>query len=365
MKKYIKEAVKELQSSDKTKIIITLKSKNDYKKNFIKLLYNKFILTVQTRLVPSHIKNFILRTTGMNVGCDVCVPHYIYFDPYFTELITLEKGSLIGGACTVHTHQIKGNKLTLGKIILKERTLVGGLSVLLPSAVVSKNSILSAYSELDKTIPEGEIWWGMPAKLINKLSKEDLEKYFKESDGDYKGYYKTFKKKVKDFLKDPEQKFLSIYYNGKRLNAGDDWWRARNFFRIWYNGIIIETTKFLPHCFIKTLLLKMAGVKIGKNCKIGKGVVFDHIFCDNITLEDNVILDDNVYLDGHDYTITKSAFGKTLIKKGAHLKHHTWAATGTEIGENTVIEPNSGANRVIPANEVWGGVPAKFIKKLR
>src|SRR3989344_6666200 len=199
MKKYVKDAVKELQDADKTKIIITLKSKNDYKKNILRLLYNKFILSIQKKIVPAHIKNFILGTTGMKIGYDVCIPHDIFLDPYFPELIYLEKGSLIGGASEVHTHQIKRNKLTLGKVILKERTLAGGISVLMPGSVINKNSILSAYSNLDKEIPENELWWGMPAKLVKKFSEEDIEKYFRSSDGNYKEYYKSFKKKVKDF----------------------------------------------------------------------------------------------------------------------------------------------------------------------
>ena len=107
----------------------------------------------------------------------------------------------------------------------------------------------------------------------------------------------------------------------------------------------------------------MEGARIGKNCRIGKGVVFDHLFGDNITLEDNVKIDDHVYLDGHEYTITQTVFGKTLVKKGVHIKKNSFVRIGTTIGENTIIEKNSMAQRFIPPNEVWGGMPAKFIRK--
>ena len=365
MKKYIKDAIKKLQSSDKRKITVVLKSKNDYKKNFLRRLYNKLILNIQKKVVPAHIKNFILRTTGMRIGRDVCIPHDIYFDPYFTELIILEDGSLIGGGSFIYTHEIKGKKLILGKCILKERTMIGGASTLLLGSLINKNSMLMFFSDLNSEIPEGELWGGKPAKRVMKFSKEDIDKYFIPSNGKYKEYYKEFKKEVKEFRKNKEKTYLKVYYNGKRLNAGDDWWRARSVFRIFYNGVIIEITRILPHCWIKTLLLRRVGAKIGKNCRIGKGVVFDHIYCDNITLEDNVTIDDNVYFDGHEYTITQTVFGRTLVKKGAHMKHHSFARTGTTIGENSVIEEYSMAQREIPPNEVWGGIPAKFIKKLR
>lgn len=362
MKQYVKLALRELLDTDKLKIEVVLQNKNDYKKNPFRLFYNKSVLLLQQKIVPCHLKNLILRTTGMKVGHDACVPHDIVMDPYFPELINLEKGCLVGGESEIISHEIKGDKLILGKVILRERTLMGGCSTMKPGSAINKNSILNMYSELDAEIPESELWGGKPAVQMMKFTPEDVDKFFRLSKKD-KGYYKTFRKQVKSFMKDPSQTYLKIYYDGNRLNAGNDWWRARNYFRIWYNGAIMEFTRFLGHSWFKTLLYRMIGVKIGKNVKIGKGVVFDHIFCDTITIEDNTVLDDHVYIDGHEYTMTQTVFGKTKIKKGAHLKHHAYVRTGTTIGEHTIIEPNSMCQREIPANEVWGGNPAKLIRK--
>src|SRR3989344_5937109 len=146
MKKYVKNTVKELLKSDKRKVEITLKSKNNYKKNPVRILYNKLILTVQKKLVACHCKNWLMRTTGMHVGKDACIPHDIYFDPYFPELIALKKGCIIGGGCKVIAHQIEGNKLTLGKCFLEERTMTAGLCELEPGAVLSRHSMLNLYS---------------------------------------------------------------------------------------------------------------------------------------------------------------------------------------------------------------------------
>ena len=362
MKKYVKNAVKELLKYDKRKIEITLKSTNDYKKNLARIIYNKLILTLQQKIVPSHFKNWLLRTTGMHVGYDACIPHDIYFDPYFPELIFLKKGSLIGGECRVVTHKIEDNKLTLGECVMEERTMSAGLCELEPGALLNKHSMLNLYSRLDTKTGEGELWGGKPAKLMKKFTPEEIDKFFRPSTRD-KNYYKRFKKSIKEFRKDPTQTYFKIHYDGKRLNAGMDWWRARNVIRIFYNGAIIELTRLLSHSFFKTLLLRLVGVKIGKDVHIGKGVVFDHIYCDSITVEDNVYIDDHSYIDGHEYTITQTVFGKTVIKKGAHLKHHSFARTGTTIGENSVLEPWSMAQRIIPDNEVWSGIPATFKKK--
>ncbi len=362
MKKYVRQELEKFQNSKKRVVEIKLKSKNDYKKGFLRLLYNKVIFFIQTRIVPSHFKNWLLRTTGMKVGYDACVPHYISFDPYFPELIELKRGCLVGGVLTIQTHELNGKTLRLGKVEVGERTLVGGLTTLKPGFKLNKNAMLMFFSESDAVIPAGELWGGEPAKRIKKFTPEEIEKYYRPSAND-PAYYQKFRRAVKEFLKDPERTYFKIQYDGKRLNAGDDWWRARNVFRIWWNGVLIELTALLPHSFLKTLLLRMVGIKIGKNCKIARGVVFDHLYGDNITLEDDVTIEENVYLDGHEYTITQTVFGKTLLKRGVVLKKNSYVRTGTTIGENTVIEENSWVQKEVPPNQVWGGRPAKFLRR--
>ena len=300
----------------------------------------------------------------MNTGHDCCIPHYIKFDPYFPELIYLEDGCLIGGASNLITHQVKGNKLILGKNVVEERVLMGGLSSMLPGSVIKKNSILMFYSDLEDVVPEGELWGGKPkAKFVMKFDQNTIDKFFIPSNGKYKEYYKEASKKIKNFLKDPESTYLKIHYNGKRLNAGDDWWRARNFFRIWYNGILVELARPFPHCWIKTLLFRMVGVKIGKNVKIGKRVVFDHLYGDLVSVGDNTTIDEDVYFDGHEYTITQTVFAKTNVGKNVHIKKGAYVRPGTQIGDNTTIETHSFVQREVEADSVYAGNPAKLIKK--
>ncbi|MBW2982302.1 hypothetical protein KY343_05465 [Candidatus Woesearchaeota archaeon] len=364
-KTQIKTKVKELlEDPNKKTVKIEIPEEKYINIKPIRSTFNKIIIQVSRKIVPSHIKNWLMRRAGLNIGHDVCLPNDIIFDPYFPELITVEDGALIGAPNKVMAHEYKDGILTLGKILVKKRVLVGAFSYLKPGAVINEKSILNFGSELNQEVPEGELWGDRPAKFWKKFTEEELEKYFKPSTGNYKEYYKEARKKIKEFQKNPEIDFLKMHYDGKRLNAGDDWWRARNVLRIFYNGVIIELTRLLPHCFIKTLLLKMVGVKIGKNVTIGKGTVFDHIYCDMMAVEDDVKIGKCCEFGGHEYTITQTVFGRTLIKKGAELKDHVLVRAGTTVGEKSVIEPYSGIQKEIPANERWKGMPAKFVEKL-
>lgn len=64
-----------------------------------------------------------------------------------------------------------------------------------------------------------------------------------------------------------------------------------------------------------------------------------------------------------DIYIAQTVFGKTKIGDGTLIKKGSYVRTSSQIGENVIIEPNSFCQRVIPPNEVWGGVPARFIRK--
>ena len=363
-KQRIKNALKELKGSDRLKITVQLDSRDFNIKPLPIVWKNKAIFFVQQWMVPMHFKNWLLRRTGMNVGYDACIPHYIKFDPYFPELIELGPGTLIGGDSRLITHELEGKKLTLGKIIFPKQGMCGGMVIIRPGSAIGKNAILSMNSEFTGgMMPEGEVWSGNPAKCVQKLGEEEIKKYFVHTGENPKEYYKKFRKAVKEFRKDPSKTYFKMQYGGSRLGAGNDWWRARNVARIFYNGPIIETIKILPHSWLKILLMKMVGIKVGKNVKVGKGCIFDHIYCDTITLGDDVILEDNVYIDGHEFTIAQTVFGKTKIGNGTLIKKGSYVRTSSQIGENVIIEPNSFCQRVIPPNEVWGGVPARFIRK--
>src|SRR3989338_3153560 len=202
MKPYIAQAVQELQNSKALKVEIPLQEPNDYKKNVLRLGYNKLLFLLQTRMIHSHLKNALLRTTGMKVGLDVCILHYIRFDPNFPELITLGNGCLVGGLCHLITHKVQGKKLILGKVDVGDRVLLGGDVTMQPGSRVNKKAMVMLFSELSGEVPEGELWGGKPAQLFKKFDNAELEKFFKPSNGQHKEYYGAFQRKVKAFLQD-------------------------------------------------------------------------------------------------------------------------------------------------------------------
>lgn len=145
------------------------------------------------------------------------------------------------------------------------------------------------------------------------------------------------------------------------------------------------------HCFgIKRFLLRLSGAKIGKNVRI----------CSSVTIigDNKLSIGDNTWI-GHNCMIICSApihIGKNVniaprcyIGSGTHeinysgdsiagkgkscpicIEDGVWVCThsillpGVVIGSHSIVAAGAVILNNIPSFELWGGIPAKYIRKL-
>jgi acetyltransferase-like isoleucine patch superfamily enzyme len=132
--------------------------------------------------------------------------------------------------------------------------------------------------------------------------------------------------------------------------------------RVWQYVVILpyaiigENCNICSHCFIEN------DVRIGNNVTVKCGVYL----WDGITIEDNVQIGPNVSFTNDKYPRAKQPFElkRTLIKKGASIGVGSIVLGGVTIGENAMIGGGSLVTKDVPANELWFGNPAKFIRKI-
>ena len=88
---------------------------------------------------------------------------------------------------------------------------------------------------------------------------------------------------------------------------------------------------------------------------------------DGITIEDSVQIGPNVTFTNDKYPRAKQDFTlqRILIKKGASIGAACTILGDTVIGENAMIGAGSVVTKDIPANELWLGNPARFIRKIK
>lgn len=112
--------------------------------------------------------------------------------------------------------------------------------------------------------------------------------------------------------------------------------------------------------------------------RIGNHVGISHCAItavDSVTIEDDVLIGSNCMIadtDFHSINFEKrNSFhdddvksSPVLIKKGAFIGARSIILKGVTIGEYSIVGAGSVVTKSIPDGEIWGGNPAKFIKKI-
>lgn len=139
-----------------------------------------------------------------------------------------------------------------------------------------------------------------------------------------------------------------------------------SFLRIFSKFLMeIQRSWIIPYNVRKNLL-RCGGVKIG-NSFVGRDVSFDTLRPDLITIGDGCVITSGVMIVSHfmcpeDDTMY---WGKVVIGNNVFIGMNALIVQSVSIGDNAVIGAGSVVTKDIPSGEVWGGVPAKFIKKVQ
>ncbi|MCR5462708.1 MAG: acyltransferase [bacterium] len=115
-------------------------------------------------------------------------------------------------------------------------------------------------------------------------------------------------------------------------------------------------------------------IVIRKNSKLsmGSNIFFNRntfITCQNsITMGNNVIIGPNVVIVDHNHDYKSDNMANSFIKGEVFIGNNVWIGAnctilpGAHIEDGAIIGANSTISKKVGANEIWGGVPAKFIK---
>jgi acetyltransferase-like isoleucine patch superfamily enzyme len=85
--------------------------------------------------------------------------------------VTIEDHVQIGSHCSLYSVSTIDDRE--GPVILKKRCRIGTHSVVMPGVTVGENSLVGAFSFVNEDIPSGVMAFGVPAKVIRKLSEEE------------------------------------------------------------------------------------------------------------------------------------------------------------------------------------------------
>jgi acetyltransferase-like isoleucine patch superfamily enzyme len=86
--------------------------------------------------------------------------------------LVIEDKVQLGSHCSVYTISTIDNKV--GRVVLKKNCKIGSHSVIMPGVIVGENSVVGAFSFVNRDIPPNVVAYGIPAKAIKKLNNKKI-----------------------------------------------------------------------------------------------------------------------------------------------------------------------------------------------
>lgn len=118
---------------------------------------------------PTKYNWVVQRKDGLKLGYKTDIGAFTYINA--KNVVVIEDYVQIGSHCSIYSvSTIDGKE---GKVVLKKNCKIGSHSVIMPGVIVGENSIVGAFSFVNKDIPANAIAFGVPAKVKGEIGKDE------------------------------------------------------------------------------------------------------------------------------------------------------------------------------------------------
>ncbi len=91
--------------------------------------------------------------------------------------VEIEDFVQIGSHCSIYSISTIDNKR--GKVRIKRNARIGSHCVIMPGVTIGENSIIGAFSFINRDIPDNVVAFGIPAKIMRRLTSEEIDRMLK------------------------------------------------------------------------------------------------------------------------------------------------------------------------------------------
>jgi len=105
---------------------------------------------------------------GLKLGKNTDIGAFTYINAKYG--VEIQEDVQIGSHCSIYSHSTIDDKK--GKVTIKENARIGSHSVIMPGVTIGENSIVGAFSFVNKDVPSNVVVAGVPAKIIKKITQK-------------------------------------------------------------------------------------------------------------------------------------------------------------------------------------------------
>lgn len=129
----------------------------------------------------------VLKNAAIGKSCNICSHCFIENDVKVGDNVTVKCGVYLWDGIEVENNVFIGPNVTFTndkfphskeypekfqKTVLKEGASIGAGSVILGGITIGRKAMIGAGSVVTKDVPDGELWFGNPAKFVRKIEEK-------------------------------------------------------------------------------------------------------------------------------------------------------------------------------------------------
>jgi acetyltransferase-like isoleucine patch superfamily enzyme len=101
---------------------------------------------------------------GLKLGKNTDIGAFTYINAKYG--VEIQENVQIGSHCSIYSHSTIDNKK--GKVTIKKNAKIGSHTVIMPGVTIGENSVVGAFSFVNKDIPSNVVALGIPVRIIKK-----------------------------------------------------------------------------------------------------------------------------------------------------------------------------------------------------
>jgi len=110
----------------------------------------------------------IQHSENLKLGYESDIGAFTYVNAQYG--VEIEDFVQIGSHCSIYSRSTIDNKK--GRVVLKKNCKIGTHSVVMPGVTIGENSIIGAFSFVNKDIPANVIAYGVPARVVKAINPD-------------------------------------------------------------------------------------------------------------------------------------------------------------------------------------------------
>lgn len=122
---------------------------------------------------PTKYNWVVWNKNGFKLGKYTDIGAFVFINAKYG--VEIEDWVQIGSHTSIYSISTIDNKNA--KVVLKRNCRIGTHSAIMPGVTIGENSIIGAFSFVNKDVPDNSLAYGIPIKVVRKLTEEELKKY--------------------------------------------------------------------------------------------------------------------------------------------------------------------------------------------